>query len=338
MKCKDKVSIILPIYNVEKYVEKCVDSVRNQTYENIEIILVDDGSKDDSGKICDKLSAEDSRIKVVHKRNGGLASARNAGYEVASGKYLMYIDSDDCVKDDVVKRCVDAIERETSDVVIFGYEKISEEGNVLEVCSWDSKSYSYDEMIQYLYKAICEMSFGYAWNKLYRKSVLDKSEVLGDAKVIDREDLVYNMELLRCWNKVTYIDYVGYEYLQRGTSLLHNSNLARLNGVEYFVERVHRIDVGNSKKKVFNMIVLHYLADAIIKNIIWNDNLSSKEKKKLMKGTIDRCPYKEELYQDNDNPKHLKHLYKSVASGKTGYFYWYVWLADFKRKVLKHEY
>ena len=143
------------------------------------------------------------------------------------------------------------------------------------------------------------------------------------------------MELLKYWNKITYIDYVGYEYLQRSTSLLHNSNLARLNGVEYFVERVYDINVGEAKGKVFNMVVLHYLADAIIKNIIWNTELSTKEKKQLIKDTINRCPYKNELYQDVDNPKHLRQLFKSVKNDCVGYFYWYVRLGDFKRKIAK---
>lgn len=335
MEYKDKVSVVLPIYNVEKYLKKSVQSVQNQTYRNLEIILVDDGSKDSSGRICDELSNEDSRIQVVHKNNGGLASARNSGYEVATGEYVMYIDSDDCVKEDTVKKCVDAIERDKSDVVIFGYEKVSEDGNILEVCSWDNKIYSHNEMTEHLYRAICEMSFGYAWNKLYRKSILDKSGVLGDAKVIDREDLIYNMELLKYWNKITYIDYVGYEYLQRSTSLLHNSNLARLNGVEYFVERVHDIDVGEAQGKVFNMVVLHYLADAIIKNIIWNAELNAKEKKQLIKETIDRCPNKGELYSDRDNGKYLRELYKSIEKGNMKYFYLYVKLGDIKRKMFK---
>ena len=335
MEYKDKVSVILPIYNVEKYLKKSVQSVQKQTYRNLEIILVDDGAKDSSGKICDELSKEDSRIQVVHKNNGGLASARNSGYQVATGEYVMYIDSDDCVKEDTVKKCVDAIERDESDVVIFGYEKVSEDGNVLEVCSWDNKIYSHNEMTKRLYRAICEMSFGYAWNKLYRKSILDKSGVLGDAKVIDREDLVYNMELLKYWNKITYIDYVGYEYLQRSTSLLHNSNLARLNGVEYFVERVHDIDVGEAQGKVFNMVVLHYLADAIIKNIIWNNNLNTKEKKFFMKKIIMGCPYKEKLYKDNDNPKYLRQLFKSVNSGRMEFFYYYVKIGDIQRRIFK---
>ena len=90
--------------------------------------------------------------------------------------------------------------------------------------------------------------------KLYRKSVIDESKILGDAKVIDREDLIYNLEFLNYWKKITYIDYVGYEYLQRSTSLLHNSNLARLNGIEYFVEKIFNTEIKNNevKKKVFN--------------------------------------------------------------------------------------
>ena len=106
-----KVSIILPIYNVEKYLEKCVNSVINQTYQNIEVILVDDGSKDSSGRICDKLVESDNRIKVIHKKNGGLASARNAGYEAATGEYIMYIDSDVVIKNGIAEKCVSAMEK-----------------------------------------------------------------------------------------------------------------------------------------------------------------------------------------------------------------------------------
>lgn len=331
----EKVSLILPIYNVEEYLEKCVATVLNQTYKEIEVILVDDGSKDRSGKICDKLAEVDKRIKVVHKENGGLATARNAGYKIATGKYLMYIDSDDAVKPDIVERCVETIEKQQSDVVIFGYEKVNEEGKVIETCRWKEKNYNHDEMVNHLFEAIAEMSFGYAWNKLYRKSILDKSEILGDAKVIDKEDLLYNMELLKYWNKITYLDYVGYEYLQRSTSLLHNSNLARIKGIEYFVNRVNDIDIGIAKKKVFNMVVLHYIADAIIKNVIWNDDLKINEKKILMKEIVGRCPHKDRLYLDSDNPKYLKQMYKSIKTEKMEYFYFYVKMGDLRRKILK---
>lgn len=332
-----KVSIILPIYNVENYLEKCVESVINQTYENLEIILVDDGAKDSCPQICDRLEKEDNRIKVIHKVNGGLASARNAGYEVATGEYLMYIDSDDKLKKDTVYKSVEAMERDESDIVIYGYEKVDEEGNIFEVCTWGDRVFNHNEIVEYLYEGITQMSFGYAWNKLYRKAILDESGILADSKIIDREDLVYNMELLPFVQKVTYIDYAGYEYLQRSTSLLHNSNLARLEGIEYFVNRMKKISTGNEQvdKKVFNMNALHYLSDCIIKNVLWNEELSASQKKKIIKDIVDRCPYKEKLYQEEEDATYLKRLYRTISTGNPKCFYRYVKLSDFKRKLFK---
>lgn len=334
----DKVSVVLPIYNVEDYLERCVRSVLAQTYTNLEVILVDDGAKDSSGQICDRLAKEDNRIVVVHKENGGLSSARNVGYDIATGKYLMYIDSDDCVKKDVVKKCVDTIEEEDSDIVIYGYEKVTEEGNILEVCKWTEKTYSHDEMEKHLYDAISEMSFGYAWNKLYKKSVIDESGIRADSKIIDREDLIFNMELLKYVKKISYIEYVGYEYLQRATSLLHNSNLARLKGIEYFVERMHGIDIEDAevKKRVFNMNVLHYLSDCIIKNVIWNKDLLTKEKKLMMRDIFKNVKHKNELYECADDSRYLKLLYKSLSTGKLSYFYIYVKLSDLKNKIKRN--
>ena len=104
-----KVTVIVPIYNVGKYVKKCVETITNQTYKNLEIILVDDGSTDDSGKIIDELSKKDSRIKVIHKKNGGVSSARNAGIELSSGDYICFVDGDDYVQDDYVEYLLNLI-------------------------------------------------------------------------------------------------------------------------------------------------------------------------------------------------------------------------------------
>ena len=98
MKKKPLISVIVPVYNVESYLKVCVDSILAQTYENLEIILVDDGSKDSSGKMCDEYAEKDARIKVVHKKNGGVSSARNKGLDVASGEYIGFVDSDDSTK------------------------------------------------------------------------------------------------------------------------------------------------------------------------------------------------------------------------------------------------
>lgn len=329
------VSIVVPVYNVENYLEKCVASIVNQTYQNIEVILVDDGSKDNSGKLCDELKKRDSRIKIIHKANGGLASARNAGYEKATGKYLMYTDSDDYLNYDIIEQCVSSIEKEDADLVIFGYNKIDESEKVLESRKWGNNTFLQREMIEYLYEAITQMSFGYAWNKLYRKEKIDLSGIMADSQIIDREDLIYNMELLKYLDKITYIDVIGYNYLQRSTSLLHNADLARLKGIEYFVNKAEAIKTGHCDidKKVFNMNVLHYLSDCIIKNILWNEKLAPKEKKKIIKDVIKSCPHKEDLYEEKEDAAYLRYLCKTVKKNNYRYFYCYVKLSGLKRRM-----
>ncbi len=105
------VSVIIPVYNVKKYLEKSVGSVTSQTYKELEILLVDDGSTDGSGEICDKLADMDSRIAVVHKKNGGLSDARNVGLDIATGDYILFVDSDDTVNPELIERCVKTAEK-----------------------------------------------------------------------------------------------------------------------------------------------------------------------------------------------------------------------------------
>ena len=115
---KHLVSIVVPVYNVEKYLKRCVDSIINQSYNNIEILLVDDGSTDSSGKICDDYLKKDSRIKVIHKQNGGLSDARNFGIDKSTGDYLSFIDSDDWIEKDMIMNLFNSIINEKSDISI----------------------------------------------------------------------------------------------------------------------------------------------------------------------------------------------------------------------------
>ncbi len=123
---KPLISVIVPIYKVEKYLRKCVDSICNQTYENLEIILVDDGSPDTSGKIADELSEKDSRIKVIHKQNGGLSSARNAGLDVATGEYVAFVDSDDCIKPEMYEILYGRAISEDADISAGGMASVKD--------------------------------------------------------------------------------------------------------------------------------------------------------------------------------------------------------------------
>lgn len=119
----EKVSIIVPIYNVEKYIKECINSIMKQTYTNIEIILVDDGSKDQSGKICDEYSKKDTRIRVVHKKNGGLSSARNLGIELATGEYLFFIDSDDILFKNSIEVLVNCLKQSGAEIVLSRFTR-----------------------------------------------------------------------------------------------------------------------------------------------------------------------------------------------------------------------
>ena len=123
---KELVSIIVPVYNLEKYIEKCVRSLLQQTYTNVEIILVDDGSRDESGEICDRLASEDSRIKVIHKENGGLSSARNCGIENATGEYIMFVDGDDFISELMVEKLYVALKDNCADISVCCFKNIYE--------------------------------------------------------------------------------------------------------------------------------------------------------------------------------------------------------------------
>ena len=117
---KPMISVIVPVYNVESYLARCVDSILTQTYQNLEVILVDDGSKDNSGVICDDYARRDSRVNVIHKENGGLSSARNAGIEAAGGEYLAFVDSDDWIEPDAYERLLSAMQKHAAKLVVGG--------------------------------------------------------------------------------------------------------------------------------------------------------------------------------------------------------------------------
>ena len=126
------VSVVLPIYGVEKYLDRCVTSIVNQTYSNLEIILVDDGSRDNCPQMCDAWAEKDSRIKVVHKANAGLGMARNTGIENATGEYICFFDSDDYVALDTIEKAYALAKKEASDLVIFGLSRVDRNGTVVK--------------------------------------------------------------------------------------------------------------------------------------------------------------------------------------------------------------
>ncbi|MCP1101265.1 glycosyltransferase involved in cell wall biosynthesis [Aequitasia blattaphilus] len=215
------VSIIVPVYNVQAYLERCVVSLRNQTYENMEIILVNDGSTDQSGEMCDSYGKVDSRIRTIHKENGGLSDARNTGLKEAAGDYVIFIDSDDYVEPDMVKECLEKITQDESEMLIFDFVRV-EEGRkeINTIDGLKSGCYTLKQEKKLL------LSSPSAWNKMYLRAFLLKSGVtfpLGK----HYEDLGTTPKLLLLANRITYFKKAFYNYMIRPGSIMTGQVLER---------------------------------------------------------------------------------------------------------------
>lgn len=210
------VSVIVPIYKIEDYLEKCVQSIQLQTYQNIEIILVDDGSPDKCGEKCDQFAKEDPRIKVVHKENGGLSDARNSGIDAATGTYIVFVDGDDYIHEDYIKKLYNALTRNEADVAVCSFslvddDKITQVENVSET----------DLVItghELLSRVLTDTGYKYvvAWNKLYKRELFVKHHF---AKGKLYEDEYINYELFWDVEKVALVSESLYFYVQRVGSI-----------------------------------------------------------------------------------------------------------------------
>lgn len=211
------VSVIIPVYGVEKYLSRCVDSVLAQTYSALQIILVDDGSPDRCSTICDEYAQKDARVQVVHKQNGGISSARNTGLSIASGEYVCFFDSDDYVEPDMIEKLVFAIEENNEDVCVCGYfvDFYDEQGNQLSTKTI-APTFSYIQA-GFPLKDFEEILgwCGYVWNKLYRLSTLKDGDFYFEEGISLGEDLLFNRQVFCSGAKVRFLTYSGYHYIQR---------------------------------------------------------------------------------------------------------------------------
>lgn len=214
-----EISIIVPVYNVEKYLENCIESILNQTFKDFELILVDDGSTDNSGKICDIYEKKDSRIKVIHKNNGGLSSARNAGLDIACGKYVGFVDSDDSIHPKMYEVLYNLIEKYKSDISCCNYKytydisnQNHEELNLNEVIEMSNI-----EAIKRLHDEDIGVKLVVAWNKLYNRYLFDN--IRYEIGRIHEDEFIAHRILYEC-KKIIYIDNKLYYYLQREGSIM----------------------------------------------------------------------------------------------------------------------
>lgn len=234
-----KVSIIIPVYNVEEYLEECLESVLNQLYKNLEIILIDDGSTDRCPYLCDYYATKDNRVKVIHKRNGGAASARNFGLKIASGEYINFVDSDDYVDKYYIQKLAEQLENTKSDISVCSYISIFADEKVPEVLE---KTGEYSGM-EYLLHFLDDWRCGLIWNKLFSKKTIEDIR-FEEGHIIDDEFFTYRAVLNA--QRINVKNEQLYYYRTRENSAMNSrekkKEIQRLQDrMEYFPKRFYAV-------------------------------------------------------------------------------------------------
>ncbi|MBQ3544327.1 MAG: glycosyltransferase [Lachnospiraceae bacterium] len=304
-----KISVIVPIYNTEMYLNRCIDSIINQTYDNLEIILVNDGSNDSSGHIIDEYAKKDSRVIPIHKKNGGVSSARNVGMKVATGEYIGFVDSDDWIEADMYEKMANEIKYESLDMVICGFFK--DNGmNVSEVRnnkSISSKVFGGEEMLKYVFYREDYRAFAaYSWNKIVKKKLLGLSKYCEfNENISIGEDVLWLVNISQHIKKVKYINNTLYHYVQNEDSVMHSADARKkVDLIKVYLNVIDILEKQDIPKDVLIFVkrFLVYHSMNVAKSAMIEDDMQCMRcAQDVMK------KYKQEYLQTNlNNDKRIK--------------------------------
>ena len=231
-------SIIIPVYNVEKYISQCVESILAQTFTDFELILVDDGSKDNSAVLCDSFHEKDSRVLVIHKRNGGQADARNVGTRDAKGEYIIYIDSDDFIITNDFLQKIDIACQSKADIVFYKHKKFFDNSKQLGSCTYSYaeaiKESAYDRMVYCLVEK--DAFFGMPWNKAIRRDLIQKNGIYFETGLVG-EDMEWIFHLVTNAGSVVLVDEPFVAYRQREGSTTTSLRIKNIADFVYILEK-----------------------------------------------------------------------------------------------------
>jgi glycosyltransferase involved in cell wall biosynthesis len=328
-----KVSIIVPVYKVEKYVGKCIESLLSQTYTNIEIILVNDGSPDRSPEICEKYAQIDNRVRVIHKSNGGLSDARNVGLDNCQGDYVMFVDSDDYVEEKLIEDCVSLVIEHETEVIIMSYFVDTFDQNEVLLSSFVSNNISgkFERKNFKDIKLTKELIgvIGYAWNKFYNKTIFKKNKINFEKGLSLVEDVIFNSHVLKCTNKITFVNEPYVHYIQRPRETL---------GTKYYKDFYEmKIEAMNALKSLFfnwgieSNVIANIMNELNFDNIKINidqisnsSNIAPKRIKKIISDFLKSEEVEftlKTIENDNYHDKYLKYLMVNKKSSLLFYYY-----------------
>ncbi len=277
-----KVSIIVPIYNVERYLDRCVQSLLNQTLKDIEIILVDDGSPDNCPTLCNEYARKDSRIKVIHKKNAGLGFARNSGLDIANGEYIAFVDSDDYVSENMYEQLYNETVAQNFDIVYCGVNAQKRNGKIIREHVTD-RIITKDEIITVLGNMIaCDVHSKQersepmsVWHAIYKTEIIDRYHIrfMSEREILS-EDILFDIQLLPHCKNIRFISQALYHYCYNNTSLTQtfsedklSRNLALLQemifilqkqGLAHLEQRALRFFIGYNRVFLKNILLSHY--------------------------------------------------------------------------------
>lgn len=276
----DKISIIIPVYNAEDKLHRCLDSVLKQSYKDIEVIIINDGSTDGSLSICESYKSKDNRVIIIDKKNAGVSAARNSGLRIATGKYIQFVDSDDFVNENMSERLVEKIKENDSDVVICGYhrieknrvtDKFSKETTISEICDFKDK-------FSEIFKGAL---FNVPWNKLYKR---EKIKEYFKENLCIGEDLLFNLSYFLYCDKIKIIEDCLYNYdvlnedslASKYNKELFEMELMLYKEVRKFFKKCFKSDDFRNINAVFAKEIYYFLKKLVV---LSDENKESKLKK-----------------------------------------------------------
>lgn len=306
-----KISVIIPVYKVELYLRQCLDSVVNQTYRNLEIIVIDDGSPDNCGKICDEYAERDDRIQVIHKKNGGLCAARNDGILHANGEWITFADSDDWIEHKYYEQMVGILKESTADIVCSQGHIVEEPTKSVEMHAFEesvvfedseSRNYLFNKTLVFNTNDGLAISAGTVWDKFFRRSFVCQEKLLFDTSSKAWEDLWFSLQAFKKARKVTVTAIVGYHYRMVPGSITKSFSLNRPQINYDFISKAHSLlreqdsMVKNSLNARAIGLIMHSLRFCYFHPA---NTKSSREITKEIKDMKTWPYYKEAIWSDN---------------------------------------
>lgn len=293
-------SVVVPVYNVEDYLNECIDSILSQTFEDFELILVNDGSKDGSGKICDEYGAKDSRVKVIHKENGGLSDARNCGTKVTSGEYLIYLDSDDYISKNDFLECIYNKAQNGADIICYKFKKYFENSKTFLKCDYGfpqlDEYTSLFEKINYLVKS--DSFYCSAWSKAIKLDLLRNNKIEFEKGLLGEDQEWYYHVLLNA-KSIDGIDRDYIVYRQRSNSITSSWKIKNLTDGIYVIDKwqteIKKSDIDESYRNALLNSIAKLYCNLLIGYTRFEDNGKKEYYPKLKKLSF--------LFKYNLNPR-----------------------------------